>query len=100
MYAPRGTGILGGMMGIVLAVELMLFTDDGDISTALAVILLLIPVFAGIAWNRFGRRLFRRFAKGDDELAVRMADTAENIFFIAVLITLAVLYNVGLHFYW
>ena len=85
-------------MGIELAAVLTASSGDEfeDISQVFAVILLLIPLFVGIAWNRRGKRLMSRFTKGDEELAGRLAYTVEAFFFIAVLIIIAVLYNMGL----
>lgn len=99
-HIPRGTGAFGGTMGIVLVYVLTAYSWGGeDIGKLQAVVLLLIPVFAGIAWNRSGRRLLSRLAKGDNELAGRLADTAETVFFIIVLMTIAVLYNMGLYIF-
>ena len=96
-HIPRGAGAFGGTTGIVLVYVLTAYSyGEEDIGKMQAVLLMLIPILAGIVWNRSGRRLLSRLAKGDNELAGRLADTVETVFFIIVLMTLAVLYNMGL----
>ena len=100
MYVPRGFGISGGMMGISLMLMVALLAAEGDEGfekhKVLPCFLLIMPLIAGIVWNRRGARLMMSFAKGDKEKADRLACTVENLFFVAVLVTIAVLYNIGL----
>ena len=101
MYVPRGFGISGGMMGISLMLMVALLAAEGDEGfekhKVLPYFLLIMPLVAGIVWNRCGARLMIWFAKGNKETADRLACTVESLFFVAVLVAIAVMYNMGLY---
>lgn len=99
MHVPKGLGIFGGLMGIYLAAVVTAFAEDdngGSEHKVLLYALLIVPFIAGIAWNKCGAGLLMGLAKGDKNLSHKLADTVETVFFITVIVTIAVLYNMGL----
>ncbi len=95
---PRGIGLAMGLYGIIAAA--FLSARDSGISGVTAVVvfavLSIVPVIAGIIWNKYGKHFLLKLSRGDDELAGKLADTVEIVFFIGVVVTLVVLYNMDL----